>query len=318
MHRLALIRLCAQFLAQPGQSSPPTLTPRSARTSSRLHLVRLCWHVPGHTRGAECPPARPCRRVGRTDSPGSAFAPGLRRGRLAIEFPSPQRSGSRQVLSGPSPITPPRLLRKHTRSQGPSLHRHYPASAMHTTLSDSRTDRCPCSTVEAATLVQHGSPPLAQSPVSTCRAPLPRWTGPGASVGCFPRTVLPSPNSGRVRRPQLPFREPAQALFALRPADSLRRPRRRRRFVAGLRYDQLPRSHRLPATGPTDHCPGGTSTHEVIAGPSGRTKVALREGFLLALRASDCRLQQCQCGGTGLLRAQRNRFFSRCNFVCTP
>src|SRR3954453_9961063 len=27
---------------------------------------------------------------------------------------------------------------------------------------------------------------------------------------------------------------------------------------------------RPPATGPTDHCPGGTCTHEVIA-PSGRT-----------------------------------------------
>jgi transposase-like protein len=39
-------------------------------------------------------------------------------------------SGLRQVLSSSLSITPPRLLRKHTRSQGPSLHRHYPASTV--------------------------------------------------------------------------------------------------------------------------------------------------------------------------------------------
>jgi hypothetical protein len=63
----------------------------------------------------------------------------------------------------------PHQLRKHTRSQGPSLHQHYPAS----------TVLRPCPTparaaasrdVEAATLTQDGSPPITRITFPTCRA----------------------------------------------------------------------------------------------------------------------------------------------------
>jgi hypothetical protein len=104
-----------------GSASPPTLPPRSARTSLRPPLAHLCWHAPGHTRGAGCPPARPCRRAGRTGNPARSSP---------CHRAFSAKSGSLQVLSGSSPITPPRLLRKHTRSQGPSLHQSYPASAV--------------------------------------------------------------------------------------------------------------------------------------------------------------------------------------------
>ena len=63
----------------------------------------------------------------------------------------------------------------------------------------------PCSTVEAATLVQRGSPPLARSPVSTCRAHYPG--GPvqlHLSAASPNRAAFPVLRAGR--RPQLPFR----------------------------------------------------------------------------------------------------------------
>jgi len=47
------------------------------------------------------------------------------------------------VLPGSSPITTPFLLRKLTRSKGPSLHRHYPASQVPLTLSDAQMVRNP-------------------------------------------------------------------------------------------------------------------------------------------------------------------------------
>jgi hypothetical protein len=55
--------------------------------------------------------------------------------------------------------------------------------------------------------------------------PLPRWTGPGASVGCFPRPCcLPRVLAGSASTTSLS--RPAQALHTLRPVDSLDRPRR--------------------------------------------------------------------------------------------
>src|SRR3989454_1417964 len=39
-----------------------------------------------------------------------------------------EASGSLMVFPGSSPITAPLLLRKRTRSEGPLLRRHYPAS----------------------------------------------------------------------------------------------------------------------------------------------------------------------------------------------
>src|SRR6516164_285046 len=77
----------------------------------------------------------------------------------------------------------PHRLRKHTRSQGPSLHRHCPAS----------TVLRPCPTparaaasrdVEAATLTQDGPPPITRTTFPTCRAHY-----PGGSSGCACRLL---------------------------------------------------------------------------------------------------------------------------------
>ena len=119
----------------------------------------------------------------------------------------------------------------------------------------------PCSTVEAATLVTHGSPPLARSPVSTCRAHYPG--GPvqvHLSAASPNRAAFPELWAGR--RPQLPFRGLLRLYTRYGPSI-------RSTAQGGLcrRASTRPvtQPNRLPATGPTDHCPGGTSTHEVIA-----------------------------------------------------
>ena len=106
-------------------------------------------------------------------------------------------------MSGSSPITDPRLRRKRTRSQGPSLRRNYPGSAV----------LCPCPTparsvalsdVEAATSDQAGLPryPLHLSDVP---CPLPRRIETGACVDCFPaHAAFPVLQAGR--HPHLHFR----------------------------------------------------------------------------------------------------------------
>src|SRR3954451_10768699 len=96
------------------------------------------------------------------------------------------------------------LLHKHTRSEGPSLHRHYPASPVHLTLSDSRSGHYPSGSVGVAISTGSGSPPITQTTFLTCHAHY-----PGGSeqvlVGFFPaRTAFPQ--SQRGRHPRLHFR----------------------------------------------------------------------------------------------------------------
>jgi len=114
----------------------------------------------------------------------------------------------------------------------------------------------PCSAVEAATPVQHGSPPLTRSPVSTCCSHYPG--GPvrvRLSAASPYRAAFPILRLGR--RPQLPFRGLLRIYSHYGPSICLT-------AQGGLcrRASTRPvaRQSRLPATGPTDHCPGGTST----------------------------------------------------------
>src|SRR5215813_8682903 len=116
----------------------------------------------------------------------------------------------------------PRYLRKRTRSQGPLLRRHYPASTL----------QRPCPTpaeaatrgdVEAATLAYNGSP-LTTTTLPTCCAHY-----PGGSSRCACRLLpylcsLPQMAGGSASA--LSLSRPAQALRVLRPARSLSRPRR--------------------------------------------------------------------------------------------
>ena len=117
----------------------------------------------------------------------------------------------------------PRHLRKHTRSQGPLLRQHYPASTL--------LRPCPipvmaaaCCDVEAATLALDGPPPITRTTFPTCRAHY-----PGGSSGCACRLLphlrgLPQMAGGSASA--LSLSRPAQASLTLRPAGSLSRLKR--------------------------------------------------------------------------------------------
>src|SRR5467141_2449005 len=117
----------------------------------------------------------------------------------------------------------PRHLRKRTRSQGPFLSQHYPAS---TVIRPRPTPAMAAAfrDVEAATLALDGSPPITRTTFPTCRAHY-----PGGSSGCacrlLPRSYsLPQMAGGSASA--LSLSRPAQALLTLRPTGSLSRPRR--------------------------------------------------------------------------------------------
>jgi hypothetical protein len=148
----------------------------------------------------------------------------------------------------------------------------------------------PYGTVEAATLVQHGPPPLTRSPVSTCCAHYPG--GPlqvRLSAASPDRAAFPELWAGR--RPQLPFRGLLRLHSRYGPpirsaaqGDVCRR----------ASILSVARPHRLPATGPTDHCPGRTCTHKVIA-PFGAHRsfteeamIASRGAHIACLRGAPC------------------------------
>ena len=76
------------------------------------------------------------------------------------------------MFAGASPITPPPLRQKHTRSKGASLCRHYPASTVLSPFpiparAATRGD------VEAATLARDGPPPITRITFLACRAHYP-------------------------------------------------------------------------------------------------------------------------------------------------
>ena len=134
--------------------------------------------------------------------------------RLEIELPL-KRPDRYPVLSGSSPITNPRLRRKHTRSEGPSLRWRYPVSAVH----DLSDPAGPSSeTMSEARPPSHTGLPRYPVRPSDMPCPLPRWTETGASVGCFPAPPgLPRYSGGSASMTSLS--RPAQALLTLRPAD---------------------------------------------------------------------------------------------------
>src|SRR3954464_6298776 len=75
-------------------------------------------------------------------------------------------------VPGSSPITDPRLRPKRTRSKGPFLRQHYPAS---TVVWPSPTPVRPaaCASWGAASPSRDGSPPMTRITLPTCRAPYP-------------------------------------------------------------------------------------------------------------------------------------------------
>ena len=137
---------------------------------------------------------------------------------------SSEASGCYRVFAGSSPITNPRPRQKHTRSQGPFLRRHYPASSV--------VRPCPTPTSTAVLRRRRGRYPRAEwvSPdyphhLSNVPCPLSRRIEAGASVGFFPASRgLPRYCGGSASASTLS--RPAQASLALRPTGLLNRPRR--------------------------------------------------------------------------------------------
>src|SRR3979411_946592 len=133
------------------------------------------------------------------------------------------------VFSGYRQSPRPRHLRKRTRSQGPLLRRHYPASTL--------LRPCPtpamavaCRDVEAATLARDGSPPITRTTFPTCRAHYPGGSS-GCAVSIASPLTRPSPNGRRVGIRIVTFEacsgfthvtarriaQPPKATFATRP-----------------------------------------------------------------------------------------------------
>ena len=117
----------------------------------------------------------------------------------------------------------PHHRRKHTRSQGPFLRRHYPASTV--------VRPCPTparstamSDVEAATSDRNGSPSITRITIPTCCVQY-----PGGPNRCICRLLpcargLPRVRDGSASASTLS--RPARTSLVLQPAGSLNRPRR--------------------------------------------------------------------------------------------
>src|SRR5262249_1226228 len=90
----------------------------------------------------------------------------------------------------------PHHLQKRTRSRGPLLRRHYPASALLLPRPTPAVTTAKCG-VEAATLVRDGSPPVTANHLSRVPCPLPRRIAWVRASIASPR-MRPSPNDRRV------------------------------------------------------------------------------------------------------------------------
>jgi hypothetical protein len=109
------------------------------------------------------------------------------------------------VSAGSSPITDPRLRQKRTRSQGPSLGRHYPGFSGTMTLSDSRAGRRLTAPFEAATPANAGLPQLPGSPFQHA-VPTTQMDQNGCVCRLLPRPTRAFPDLQAGRRPSLHFR----------------------------------------------------------------------------------------------------------------
>ena len=175
--------------------------------------------------------------------------------RLAIQLPL-KRPDLLQVLPGSSPITATSSVFESTPevralpSTGITrLRRYYDPLRL-----PPRPPPCAASRPRPSS-----STGLPRYPITLLDVPcpLPRWTEPGASVGCFPvRAAFPESQAGR--RPRLHFRGLLRLHSRYGPSD-------RSTAQGGLCHEAstrpVARPRRPPATGPTDHCPGGTFTH---------------------------------------------------------
>ena len=186
-HRLGLIRLGSQFRLDAGQ---PVLQPRrlDRREAHAIHA----WRAPVGAHQV----IRMAQDVCAVDFVVEQVEPEVRlRLRLEIELPlkRPDLIGCCQahhqspILGSFESVPEVRVLPSAGITQPQQYYdpvRHPPGPPS-------------CDDVEAATLARDGPPPITRHP-SDMPCPLPRWTGTGASVGCFPVPRGPSPLFRRV------------------------------------------------------------------------------------------------------------------------
>src|SRR4029077_6872535 len=108
--------------------------------------------------------------------------------------------------------------RKRTRSQGPLLRRHYPASTLLRPCPTPATATAYCD-VEATTLAADGSPPITRTTFPTCRAHYPGGSNGGACRLLPPSWSLAQMAGGSASA--LSLSRPAQASLTLRLIGSL-------------------------------------------------------------------------------------------------
>jgi hypothetical protein len=141
---------------------------------------------------------------------GRPLQAGVSRRHHGTDQPSPygrvpsEAFGYFQVLPGSSPITDPWLLRKRTRSQGPFLRRHYPASQVVRPCPTPARPTADCG-VGGATSDRNGPPPITRITFPTCRAHYPGGSERvHLSVASSLHAAFPNRQAGR--HPQLHFR----------------------------------------------------------------------------------------------------------------
>src|SRR6202030_4298804 len=213
-HRVGPVRLQDQFLAQARQ---PRL---------KAPLLDLRKAHPVHTRSARIRAGQPVGMAKDILTTNLVVehveAKGGLRLRLAIEL-SLKGPDLFRCYQAHHQSPSPHHLQKRTRSQGPFLHQHYPASKVILPCPTPAMTAAYCD-VEAATLATNGSPPITRTTIPACRAHY-----PGGSRGCACRLLphacsLPQMAGGSASA--LSLSRPAQALLTLRPTRSLSHPRR--------------------------------------------------------------------------------------------
>ncbi len=168
-----------------------------------------------------------------------------------------EASGYLQVLPGSSPITPPRLLQKHTRSQGPFLRRHYPASTVLWPCPTPARPAVHATALEARPPTKTGLPRLPGSPFQRA-VPITPVDRNGCIRRLLPHPTRPSPSRQAGRHPQLHFRGLLKLHSRYGPLDRL-----------AAQGDLCHEASRRPVTRPprssatrsTDNSLGGTSLH---------------------------------------------------------
>src|SRR3954454_21976119 len=158
-------------------------------------------------------------------------------------------------VPGSSPITDPRLRPKRTRSEGPFLRQHDPASPV-VWPSPTPVRPAACATLGCQPQSGRVSPDDPHHP-STVPCPVPRRIEAGACVDCFPAHPA-SPVSQAGRHPHLHFRDLLRLHARYGPLDCST-------AQGGLCHEapaqSVARPSRSSATGAIDNSPGGTLLH---------------------------------------------------------